>query len=47
VRNQGARLFSNHTRDGRGAKAALAKATKELFARIAAHPAPEPPPRAS
>lgn len=40
VRYHGTRLFSDHTPDGRGAKAALAKATKELFARIAAHPAP-------
>ncbi|MDH4290020.1 MAG: hypothetical protein OEW27_00800 [Aquincola sp.] len=40
VRYHGTKMFSDHTRDGRGAEAALAKATKELLARIAAHPAP-------
>jgi hypothetical protein len=40
VRYHGTKMFSDHSRDGSGAAAALAAATKELFARIAAHPAP-------
>lgn len=40
VRYQGTKLFSDGTADGSGAEAALRRATKELLARIAQHPAP-------
>jgi hypothetical protein len=40
VRYHGTKMFSDHSPDGSGAKQALAKATKELLARIAAMPAP-------
>ncbi len=40
LRYAGTRLYSDHTRDGSGAAAALAAATKELMVRIAANPAP-------
>ncbi|MBK1687413.1 hypothetical protein [Rubrivivax gelatinosus] len=40
VRYQGTRLFSDHTRDGSGARQAFDLATRELMRRIAALPAP-------
>ncbi len=40
LRYGGTKLFSDHTSDGSGAKAALAAATKALLARIAKMPAP-------
>jgi hypothetical protein len=40
LRYGGTKLFSDHTPDGSGASAALAKATRELLARIARLPAP-------
>jgi hypothetical protein len=40
VRYQGTKMFSDHTPDGSGAKASLAKATRELLHRIATLPAP-------
>ncbi|MEO5732678.1 MAG: hypothetical protein ABIN96_13935 [Rubrivivax sp.] len=40
LRYAGTRLFSDHTPDGSGAAAALAKATTELLRRIATLPAP-------
>jgi hypothetical protein len=40
LRYAGTRLYSDHTRDGSGAAAALTAATKELMVRIAANPAP-------
>jgi hypothetical protein len=40
LRYGGTRLFSDHSSDGSGAKAALTAATKELLKRIAAMPAP-------
>ncbi|EGJ09078.1 MULTISPECIES: hypothetical protein [Rubrivivax] len=40
VRYQGTRLFSDHTRDGSGARQAFELATRELMRRIAALPAP-------
>ena len=40
LRYGGTKLFSDHTTDGSGAAAALAKATKELYRRIATLPAP-------
>ena len=40
LRYGGTKLFSDHSSDGSGAAAALAKATKELLKRIAVLPAP-------
>jgi hypothetical protein len=40
VRYHGTKMFSDHTPDGSGARAALRAATRELLARMAAHPAP-------
>jgi hypothetical protein len=40
VRYQGTRMYSDHSRDGSGAAAALARATAELKRRIAQLPAP-------
>jgi hypothetical protein len=40
LRYGGTKLFSDHTNDGSGAAASLAKATKELLKRIATMPAP-------
>ena len=40
LRYGGTKLFSDHSSDGSGAKAALAAATKALLARIAKMPAP-------
>jgi len=40
LRYGGTKLYSDHTRDGSGAAAALALATKELLRRIATLPAP-------
>lgn len=40
VRYHGTKMFSDHTPDGSGAAAALAKAIKELLKRIAQMPAP-------
>ncbi len=40
LRYAGTKLFSDHTTDGSGAAASLAKATKELLKRIATAPAP-------
>ncbi|WP_242478157.1 hypothetical protein [Rubrivivax gelatinosus] len=40
VRYQGSKLFSDHSRDGSGARAAFDQATRELMRRIAALPAP-------
>ncbi|MGC4079721.1 MAG: hypothetical protein QM702_22280 [Rubrivivax sp.] len=40
VRYQGTRLFSDHSRDGSGARQAFDLATRELMRRIAALPAP-------
>ncbi len=40
LRYGGTKLFSDHSNDGSGAAAALAKATKELLKRIAVLPAP-------
>ncbi|MDE2371743.1 MAG: hypothetical protein KGN16_22440 [Burkholderiales bacterium] len=40
LRYGGTKLFSDHTSDGSGAKAALQAATKELLKRIATLPAP-------
>ena len=40
VRYQGTKMFSDHSTDGSGAAAALAKATAELKRRIALMPAP-------
>jgi hypothetical protein len=40
LRYGGTRLFSDHSKDGSGAAAALQMATKELLKRIAALPAP-------
>jgi hypothetical protein len=41
LRYGGTKLFSDHTQDGSGAAASLAKATKELISRIARLPAPD------
>ena len=40
VRCHGTKMFSDHTRDGSGARAALKLATRELLSRIATNPAP-------
>ena len=40
LRYAGTKLFSDHSNDGSGAAAALARATKELLKRIASMPAP-------
>jgi hypothetical protein len=40
LRYGGTKLFSDHSNDGSGARAALEKATKELYKRIASMPAP-------
>jgi hypothetical protein len=40
VRYQGTKMFSDHTSDGSGAKAALTLATKELIRRLTENPAP-------
>jgi hypothetical protein len=40
VRYHGTKMFSDHSPDGSGARAALERATKELLKRIAEHPAP-------
>lgn len=40
VRLHGTKMFSDHTRDGSGARASLRLAVKELLARIATQPAP-------
>ena len=40
LRYGGTKLFSDHSPDGRGARASLARATEELLARIARLPAP-------
>lgn len=40
VRYQGTKMFSDHSPDGSGASASLAKATKELLSRISKLPAP-------
>ena len=50
LRYGGTKLYSDHSNDGSGAAAALAKATKELYKRIATLPAPsllQPRPSAS
>ncbi|MBS0444808.1 MAG: hypothetical protein JSR59_02550 [Proteobacteria bacterium] len=40
VRYDGTKMFSDHTKDGSGASAALDRATKELLKRINSRPAP-------
>lgn len=40
VRYHGTRMFSDHSQDGSGARAALDRAIEELKSRIACHPAP-------
>jgi hypothetical protein len=40
VRCHGTKMFSDHSNDGSGARASFAAATRELFARMAEHPAP-------